>query len=221
MTTLLFEFPRQSTLGRVLPKNKIYERAAPSTAVRELFVRQVEQIIWQFKLSPETTNLPARLGTHEIQVFVIKLKGRDLDKDVLRCIDQAIPSPILFELVADNCRQAVAAYKQPSEGGSGKWMLSEYFESSWLPADAPRAALPVSLDLAGLYDQLVSALMPLPARPDETMAMHIERLARVRAKQREVDRVAARLKQEKQFNRKVEINAKLRSLRAELDVLGR
>jgi len=43
----------------------------------------------------------------------------------------------------------------------------------------------------------------------------------VRAKQREVDKAAARLAKERQFNRKVEINVQLRHLKNELEHLSR
>jgi hypothetical protein len=93
MTAILFDFPKGAAFGRVLPKNKIYEHATPSTAVKELFVRQVEQITWQYKLAPETINLKPSRAVPEIQIFSITLKTGDLKKDVLHCIDQAIPFP--------------------------------------------------------------------------------------------------------------------------------
>jgi Domain of unknown function (DUF4391) len=47
--------------------------------VKKLFVQQVEQIVWQFKLAPETINLPARPAVPEIQVFAIQLKTPELN----------------------------------------------------------------------------------------------------------------------------------------------
>ena len=44
MTAVLFDYPKNAAFGRVLPKNKIYEHGTPSAAIRQLFVRQVEQI---------------------------------------------------------------------------------------------------------------------------------------------------------------------------------
>ena len=55
-------YPKQAAFGRVLPKNKIYEHSGASSAVREMFVRQVEQIVWQYKLAPETINLASKPG---------------------------------------------------------------------------------------------------------------------------------------------------------------
>ena len=73
--------------------------------------------------------------------------------------------------------------------------------------------MPIALHLGGLYEQLLYRLIPLPARSQETLAELIERVEQAQAKQREVDKMTVRLAKEKQFNRKVEINAQLRQLK--------
>ena len=47
----------------------------------------------------------------------------------------------------------------------------------------------------------------------------MERLGLIRAKELEAEKCTTRLHREKQFNRKVELNAELRHLNAELEVL--
>ena len=215
----LFTFPKSAAFGKVLPKNKIYEHSGANTRLKELFVEQVEQIVWQYKLAPETINLPARPGVPEIQVFSIQLKTAELHGDVLRCIDGAIPYPIVFELAFDGKTQVVAAYKRPNESDASRWVLSDYFATAWLPSDCERAAMPLALDLGGLYEQALHRLIPTPARPQESLADLVARVELVAAKQREVEKAASRLAKEKQFNRKVEINAELRKLKDELEVL--
>ncbi|MBG0867796.1 DUF4391 domain-containing protein [Burkholderia sp. 9779_493] len=215
----LIAYPKQAAFGRVLPKNKIYEHGGANTRLKDLFVKQVEQVIWQYKLAPETLRLPARPGVPEIQIFSIQLKTPELHADVLRCIDGAIPFPIVFELTFDGRTQVVAAYKRPNEADASRWVLSDYFASDWLPMDSERTAMPVALHLGGLYEQLLHRLIPLSARPQETLAELVARVDQAQAKQRELDKTTARLAKEKQFNRKVEINAELRKLRTELNGL--
>jgi len=221
----LIAYPRQAAFGRVLPKNKIYEHSGANTRLKDLFVEQVEQIVWQYKLAPETINLPARPGVPEIQIFSIQLKTSELHWDVLRCIDGAVQFPILFELhhgQGDQARtQVVAAYKHPSEADASRWVLSDYFAADWLPAASPRMAMPLALDMAHLYAALLQRLIPLPARPQEPLADWVARVERAAAKRREVEKIQAKLTKEKQFNRKVEINASLRQLKIELEQLSR
>jgi hypothetical protein len=215
----LIAYPKQAAFGRVLPKNKIYEHSGANTRLKDLFVKQVEQIIWQYKLAPETLHLPARPGVPEIQIFTIQLKTTELHIDVLRCIDGAIPFPIVFELVFEGKTQVIAAYKRPSESDASHWVLSDYFASDWLPTDHERTAMPVALHLGGLYEQLLHRLIPLSARPQEALTELVLRVEQAQAKQRELDKATARLAKEKQFNRKVEINAHLRQLKNELEEL--
>ncbi|MDD3183438.1 MAG: DUF4391 domain-containing protein [Alphaproteobacteria bacterium] len=218
----LFAYPQKAAFGRVLPKTKIYQYAGPSTAMKKLFVDQVDQVAWAYKLAPETINVKATKTVPEIQVFTIALKTGELKEDVLRCIDKAIPFPILFELAYDGKVKAVACYKRPSEADSTKWVLSVYFETPWLAADAPRAALPLMLDLAALYAELLRAIIPHPAKQGESLQDHIARVDAIRARQKEVTKAEARMTREKQFNRKVEINANIRTIEQEIaDLTGK
>ena len=219
MSQALFTYPQQAALNRALPKNKIYEHARPTSAVRALFVKQVEQVTWAFKLAPETINLPAKPGVPEIDIFDITLKTAKLDTAVLKCIDKAIPFPILFQLRYQNRIQPIAAYKRPSDADANQWVISDYFAADWQAASTTSPALPIALDLRGLYEQLMRPLMPMPTRTGESLRDQVERATQLRSKQTESSKLAARMDREKQFNRKVELNAQLRNIRQELNNL--
>lgn len=221
----LFAYPKQAEFGRVLPKNKIYEHSGANTRLKDLFVEQVDQIVWRYKLAPETINLAAKPGVPEIQVFAIQLKTSELHRDVLRCIDGAVQFPIIFELTqsqgAEARTQVVAAYKRPSEVGATNWVCSDYFESGWMPATSERAPLPLALDLGGLYELLLHRLVPIAPRTQEPLRNLIARTEAVMTKAKEVAKTEASLAKEKQFNRRVEINSTLRQLKTELNQLIR
>ena len=217
--TGFFDYPKAAAFGRVVPKNRIYEHAGASTALKDLFVTQVDQIVWKFKLAPETINLAATRAVSEIQVFGIGLRIGKLDEEVLRAIDRAIPFPLIFELTWSGKRKAVAAFKRPSEADAAKWVVSEYFATDWAPEDAPRRPLPVALNLGALYDSLLTAMMPMPATNREDIQARVARMETIRTKSREVERIRARLAREKQFNKRVAINSELRKAKQELERL--
>jgi hypothetical protein len=216
-----FEYPKSAAFGRVLPKTKIYDHARASARLKQLFVDQVEQVIWRFKLAPETINLASTKDISEIQVFGVTLRSASLDEEVLRAIDKAIPYPLIFELVHGGKRKAIAAFKRPSEADSQKWVVSEYFGSEWELEDNPRKPLPTALNLGGLYDRLLTALMPPEAGAAEPLEARVRRIEMLRAKEREVERIKQRLGREQQFNMRVAINAELRAAINELSELGR
>jgi len=148
---------------------------------------------------------------------------KELTEDILRCIDNAIAFPIFFETIAPNRKGArvkvITAFKRPSESDSTKWVVGEYFSTDWFPADTTRSPLPVALSLASLYEQMLQQVMPVTARPGETLQDLAERHRLAAIKQRELAKLESRLKREKQFNRRVEINAHLRAVKAEVDAL--
>ena len=77
----------------------------------------------------------------------------------------------------------------------------------------------MALDLGGLYEQMVRHHIPLPARKGESIAEHVARYNALLTKQKAHEQLQTRLEQEKQFNRKVELNSQLRELAAELTAL--
>jgi Domain of unknown function (DUF4391) len=223
----LFTWPLQTSVARPVAKAKIYAHAKPTAALRALFVEQVESITWACKLAPETINLPAKPDVPEIEVFEIALKLPDLNHAVLRCIDKAIPFPILFVLRHDGRSQPVAAYKRPSDAAHrpaaqiSQWVVGDYHAAPWQRDDLPRPGLPVALDLQGLYELLLRQHLAVPARAGESLRDQLDRLSRLVARQTALAKLETRLAQEQQFNRKVEINAQLRDIRLDVENLSR
>lgn len=216
----LFTWPTKAVVARPVSKAKIYAHAKPTAALRALFVDQVESITWAYKLAPETINLPAKPDVPEIEVFEIALKLPDVNHSVLRCIDKAIPFPILFVLRHDGHSQPVAAHKRPSDAASGQWVVGDYHAAPWQKDGVVRPGLPVALDLQGLYEQLLRQHFAVPARAGESLRDQLDRLSLLSAKLAAAEKLETRLAQEKQFNRKVEINAQLRTIRTELHALA-
>jgi hypothetical protein len=202
-----------------VPKSKIYAHGRPTKRVKDLFVMEVEEILWRYKLSPETVNLPARDGINEIQVFEILLKGPELDSAVLECIERAVPFPLLFQLTYEDHTSFAACYKRPNDADPSKWVIEACFRTEPQALNAERVPLPVALDLASLHEQLLRWHIALPARPGEGIHEQVARFNAIAAKEKEQQQLKIRLKHEKQFNRKIELNAVLRSITQELQNL--
>jgi hypothetical protein len=216
----MYQFPKQAEFNKVLPKSKIYSHAKPGRGVRELFVSEINEIVWKFKLSPDTINLPAKDWIEEIQVFEIELKTQELDESVLLAIDKAIHFPILYQLRFQDQVKFVAGYKRPNEADVSKLVMEAYFESPWQLEDAPRGPLPMVLDLAALYEDILRSMIPIPRTSGESLRDQVSRVLEIRAKERQCQELESNLTKEKQFNRKVEINSALRSTKAQLDQLS-
>jgi len=235
----LYEWPRAAAFGRVIPKNKIYEHAGANTTLKATFVREVDQIVWSYKLAPETVNLAASKQVTEIQIFRVTARTEKLDQEVLCAIDKAISFPLIFEVVNGRRIRLAAAYKRPSEADSSRWVVGEYFHGDWVQEGEQPAAFPVALDMYMLYERLLEPLVAgetarLVASVGGTFAPFVsstnpekqvsleDRIAQAMAIKKQahhVEQIRSRLAREKQFNKRVAINAELRLARQELQHL--
>jgi hypothetical protein len=217
---MLFTYPPKAAFNRVIPKTKFYEHAKPSPSLKARFVSEISQVVWSYKLAPETINLPPVDGVQEIQVFTIKLKEDSIDESVLRAIDRSVPSPIIFELHRAKDAKTVAAFKRPSQSDSASWVVGDYFATDWESIRNERTGLPLALNLVSLYEKILKSLSPVKCRVGESIQQLCERYASIRSKQSERMKLEAKLKAEKQFNRKVELNTALRRIEHELAELS-
>lgn len=214
MTDVLYRWPAAAQFGRVVPKTKFYEHGTVSTAVREKFVSEVQRITWAYKLAESTINLSGSEDVSEIQVFHIETKGDDVSEAVLAAIDKAVQTPIIFEVMrSDGHVRMTAALKLI--GSTAK--LGAYYTTSWLPKESERQQLPTSITLTALYTTLVQSLSPVGARPGEDLADAATRMEAVRKLEREIASLQTKLRNEPQFNRKVEIRRILKTKQAELE----
>jgi len=216
---IIYNFPKKATYGKVIPKNKIYTFAKPNTQVKELFVREVDKIVWSYKLSTKTINLPESGFVKEIQIITIDLKSRDLNVNVLRTIDKAIPSPIIFTLRFNNKICYTGAYKRQNEADKFKWVISEYFQSPWIKENKERQPLPVALNLKILYETMINNLILISPISNESMENFITRVEKISLKQREAKKLQQKIGKEKQYNRKVELHIQLVNLKKETKAL--
>ena len=216
---MLFDYPIQTKFKKVLPKSKVYEHAQPSSKVKRRFAEQVMKIVWNYKLSPQTINLEATSSVPEIQVFSIRLRTRTLDESVLRCIDKAIDFPIFYELIYEEELMQVAAYKYRETSESTQWILGDYFWSDWVDEHTPRQKLPVAINMGSLYQQMLWPLLPFKPLEGEGILEQIERITTIRSLKRDATKLETRIAREKQFNRKVDLNKKLRALNKQINLL--
>ena len=218
---IIYDYPKKTAYGKMMPKSKIYQYASPGTRVKELFVREVDKIIWSYKLSPQTLNLSASGFVKEIQVITIYSKSTDLNQDVLRTIDKAIPSPVIFVLMANNKTRYSAAYKRRNEADRSKWVVSEYFFSQWMKKDKQRQSLPIALNLKILYETLIKNFIPIAPISGESMEVFITRVEKIGMKKREAEKFQTKIRKTKQYNRKVELHTELGNLKKEIKALSR
>lgn len=221
----LYKFPQQAKVDRLIPKNKFYEQGKANTKVEQLFVNQVENIRWAYKLASSTIHLQDQEDLKEIQIFRVKSRVEDLDVSILSFIDKLILTPIIFEVVYQDKVKVVATYKRLNQADKTKAVIGQYYASGWLE-DADRVELPLYLKLADLYEHFIAQLLPITLSEDSgdddesvSIELKLQRAQQLESLQKQLDKLKSKLRTEKQFNRKVELNNQIRLLGAQLDKL--
>lgn len=217
MTAMLYRWPATAKFGRVVPKTKFYKRGQVTTAVKEKFVEEVQRITWAYKIAEATINLSGTKAVPELQVFQIDAKGGDVSDVVLAAIDKAVKTPIIFEIMrstADSQQTRMAA--APKMPGVGAPKLGAYFATSWQEADTERVPIPTAINLSTLYAALLEPMLPIATRCGEGLSEVTVRLQLVRQLEREIGTLERKLRNEAQFNRKVELRRSLKNKQGSL-----
>lgn len=221
----LYKFPQQAKVDRLIPKNKFYEQGKANTKVEQLFVDQVENIRWAYKLAASTINLQDQEDLKEIQIFRVKSRVEDLDLSILSFIDKLILTPIVFEVVYQNKVKVVATYKRLNQSDKTKAVIGQYYASDWLE-DADRVELPLYLKLADLYEHFIAQILPIALSKDQendnesvSIELQLQKSQQLESLQKQLDKLKSKLRTEKQFNRKVELNKHIQAIETDLNKL--
>ena len=211
--------PKSTEFNKRIPKQKFYENLSVTSAMKTAFTEQIKSIYWRNKLAATTLNLaPGKLVT-EIEVFEIRLTSPDLDEDILRLIDREIPYHILFLLEYDRKYQAAMGYKEASSSGKAAFKVERYYRTEWLTEEE------LSLHLEGLtidavYENFIRQIAggELTGSENTTLKESVEQQKQREQIEKQISALEAKIKKEKQLNRKIELKTEIKKLR-EIDFI--
>ncbi len=224
----LYKFPQTTEFNKRITKNKLGIQVKPTARLRTLLSKHIERIDWTHLLAPHTLNLAATPAVSEINVLSLKLHTPNCPDAILAYLDKAIPKPTLFELTHQDQLCLVATYKRPSRSRPAEFVTYDYYRSGWID-DSPalrgssdfRQNLPHALNLEQLYGKLLSSLLPNTVRAGESLDDSFGRAAELSKMQRELEKLKKRHQREKQFNLRIELNARIHALEGEIDQLSK
>lgn len=207
--------PDRTEFNKRIPKQKFYEHMELPVALKRVFVEQIRMVWWRNKLAATTVNIAAGDEVTEIEVFEVCLQQPRLEGAILRQMDREIPYHILFLLTCEGKEQAWIGYKEAAAGGAA-FKVSRYYHTDWVPEGSLRFSI-VGLNMDAVYASLVRQIAgdALPSEQGETLQASV---ARSEAKQQLEQRIAAleaKVRKEKQLNRRMEYNAELKRLKAQ------
>ena len=210
--------PKSTEYNKRIPKTQFYRNLDLPNKVKQQFVDEIDTIIWQNKISPDTMAVPKGEEVTEIEVIEIRLHQRGVSDNILEIMDRGIPYHIVFALTFKEEIQVAIGYKEKSQKKDSKYRVERYYFSEWASTDEFVLELK-GLNLDRIYENLLRQFIP-EERPQ------VQDLRETIVLQKEIEKQAALcesiqkgMKNESQFNLQVELNRKLREERTKLDEL--
>lgn len=212
--------PKTTEFNKRIPKQKFYENIDISPALKKVFTEQVKIIYWKNKIAASTTNLAEGKTVTELEVFEVRLNSPVSEESLLRRIDESIPYHILFLLEYQGKYQAWIGYKEAA-AGKKSFKVNGYYHTDWLAEEE----LPLKLEglsIDKVYENFVRQIAGGKLQAENTEESLKDSVARDKQRQtlkKQIDALKVKIKKEKQLNKQMQMNAELKKLRKELDLI--
>ena len=197
--TYELKLPDNAIVNKFVAKTKFYEKASLSSKLQNEFIHKIQKITWKYKIAENTIGISKTDNVTEIQVFEIELKEQVIPGNILKVIDKAIPYQILYQFVyKDNIAYGITL----KENNIGQ----NYYFSEWneeIIFDF------TGIDLEKVYQKLIKAFIPDDVKNQGDFNTIIDTDNKIKRLEKEIATLDRKIKKEKQFNRKVDLNKSL------------
>ncbi len=213
----MLRLPASTEYNKRIPKQKFYDNISVTPAMKKIFVEKIKSIYWRNKIATSTINLAAGDYVTEIEIFEVKLEEQNLDESVLRQIDREIPYHIVFLLEYDGLYQAWTAYKESAIGGKNAFKVDSYYHTDWLIED-DIPLLVEGLNIDSVYENFVRQIAgDFFSERDLSLKESVCKSNKRKELQKRILKLETQVRNEKQFNKQVELNDSLRQIKKELE----
>lgn len=218
---MAIELPKSTEFNKKIPKQKFYENLEISPALKKIFIEQVDKILWSYKIASSSTNLADGSLVKEIEVLEVFLKSPNLDDELLRHIDRAVPYHLVFILEYQGRYKACISYKEAATSGNRAFKVNSYYYTDWLnKQDLPLKLEGLSLDAA--YENFVRQIAGETLQKvasDESLKDSVARSEQKELLQKQILALESKIRKEKQLNKQIQINNELKKLKRDLEEL--
>lgn len=206
---MILELPKSCLVDKFIPKTKFTSQALINTKLKDEFTSEIKKITWKYKLSENSLMIQATQKVKEIQVFEIELKNKVIPKNVLKLIDKLIPYSILYYFKYENDFAFWITLKDN--------ISKDYYFSNW--NEELRFNFH-AINLEIVLENIIKQFIKRVDTVDDNFQDIIEKDKQITILEKEIQALKNKIKQEKQFNKKVELNKTLQEKQKLLDKLN-
>jgi hypothetical protein len=209
--------PVSTEFNRRIPKQKFYDNLTITPELKKMFVEQIESIYWTNKIAPSTLNISYGEEVAEIEVFHIQLNQNMISEKILQQIDKEIPYHILFLLEYECKYQLCIGYKEQSKSNSDTFKVNSYYYIEWQKPELSQIKIE-GLNMDTVYHNFILQIAGdriIKGKEDDIKQAY-ERTAEIVKIKKQVESLYGKVRNEKQFNRQVELNSRLKEYKKKL-----
>lgn len=199
----MLDIPKKCYENKFLPKKIFYEKIAISPSVKEEFTNQVDRITWLYKISPDTIGISKTNNVEEIEVFKLDLKEKIIPKNVIKVITKGVPYKILFLL-------------KYNEEYCYLLKIDDIYNLEWNKD--------INIDFNAINLEVLSeniAKTIIDKKEDNrNFEIIIEEKRKIDDLNKKISNLRSKIKSEKQFDRKLELNNELNKLLKEMEEIN-
>ena len=192
----MFGLPEKTYFGKIVPKNKFYDKLSIDRKLERSFIDQITSIRWVHKLSADTLNVEKGGTVEEVEVFLIKLKTSELDLNVLRQMDRQLHYHLIFILEYEEQYQLWTGYKEESTNAAFK--VGNYYHTDWVTEDTFSLRID-GLNMDTIYENLVRQIAgdTLIQENSESLKETVERQAAREKLEKDIEKLRAKIRKER------------------------
>ena len=194
----MLDIPKKCYVNKFLPKKIFYEKIAISSSVKEEFTNQVDRITWLYKICISKTN-----NVEEIEVFKLDLKEKIIPKNVIKVITKGVPYKILFLL-------------KYNEEYCYLLKIDDIYNLEW-NKDINIDFNAINLEV--LYENIAKTIID-KKEDNRNFEIIIEEKRKIDDLNKKISNLRSKIKSEKQFDRKLELNNELNKLLKEMEEIN-
>jgi len=206
-------FPKSTEYGKTLPKAKLFEQEGIRGKIRTVITDDVLKITIANKLADETLNIDTGKIFPEILVLKIALKNRAFNEKVLDAIDKGIRAAfVLFVLEYEGEQKLSIAFKDKI---GDKITLAKRWTTEWV-SDLELEIEGRSID--AVYEGFIRQISSGTLIKDTNKSLKEKIVCIINAEkiEKEISRLETKMKNEKQFNKKLKIKTEIKKLKEQL-----
>lgn len=193
--------PKECVVDKFIPKKIFYEKVSLSSNLKQEFIDKIDKIYWKYKISEDTLNISKAENVEEIEIFELTLKEKVDCQNIIKVITKNIPYIILFEICYND--EVQYAIKHNDDIYFTNWNEKIDFNFN-------------GIDLNAVYENIIRSVTNI-SEQSNNIDEELERDKRLKEIQREIERLENKMKSEKQFNKKVELNKQIIEKKHELE----